>query len=41
MIYEQSVVARSNGGSKSDVSDRDRTDLIRLGKKPVLKVGLE
>ena len=40
-ICEHSVVVKSNCGLKSDGSDRDRTDLIRLGKKPVLKVGLE
>ena len=40
-ISKHSVVVKSNRGSKSDLSDRDRTDLIRLGKKPVLRVGLE
>ena len=31
---------KSNGATKSGSVDRDRADLIRLGKKPVLRVGL-
>lgn len=36
-----SVVIKSNGGTQNGSVDRDQADLIRLGKKPVLRVGLE
>ena len=35
------VAIKSNAAMKSDSLDRDRADLRRLGKKPVLKVGRE
>ena len=31
---------RNNGRTRTDPLDRDRADLLRLGKKPVLRVGL-
>ena len=35
------VAIKSNATTQSGSVDRDRADLIRLGKTPVLKVGLE
>ena len=35
------IAIKSNGATQSGPADRDRADLIRLGKNPVLKVGLE
>ena len=35
------VAIKSNAAMQSGSVDRDRADLIRLGKKPVLKVGFE
>ena len=34
------VAIKSNDATENDSVDRDRADLIRLGKKPVLRVGL-
>ena len=31
---------KSNGATRNGYIDRDRADLIRLGKKPVLRVSL-
>ena len=39
-ISNNSVVIKSNDAIQSGPVDRDRADLIRLGKKPVLRVGL-
>ena len=36
----KSVVFKSRGGIQSGSSDRDRVDMIRMGKQPVLRVGL-
>lgn len=39
-VIGNSVVIKSNGATQDGSVDRDRADLIRLGKKPVLRVGL-
>lgn len=38
-VAKKFVTINSNGASRNGSMDRDRADLIRLGKKPVLKVG--
>lgn len=40
LVSKNSFVAKGNGATQNDL-DRDRADLIRLGKKPVLRVGLD
>lgn len=39
-VSKNSIVIKSNGATRSTPRDRDQADLIRLGKKPVLRVGL-
>ena len=38
-VSKDSVAIKSNGARRDSPVDRDRADLIRLGKKPVLRVG--
>lgn len=37
-VSKDSVTIKSDGAMEKGCVDRDRADLIRLGKKPVLKV---
>lgn len=39
-VSNNSVVIKSNAATQNGSADRDHADLIRLGKKPVLRVGL-
>ena len=39
-VSKNSVAIKNNGATQNGSLDRDRADLIRLGKKPVLRVGL-
>ena len=39
-VSKKSVAIKDNGATQHASLDRDRADLIRLGKKPVLRVGL-
>ena len=39
-VSKNPVAIKSNGATQSGSLDRDRADLIRLGKKPVLRVSL-
>ena len=39
-VSKNSIVIKSNGATRSTPRDRDQADLIRLGKRPVLRVGL-
>ena len=39
-VSKKSVAIKDNGATQHSSLDRDRADLIRLGKKPVLRVGL-
>ena len=38
-VFKNSVAIKSNGTTQNSSLDQDRADLIRLGKKPVLRVG--
>lgn len=37
-VSKKPVTIKSDGATEKGSVDRDRADLIRLGKKPVLKV---
>ena len=37
-VSKNPEIIESNGTAKDIIEDRDRADLIRLGKRPVLKV---
>jgi len=39
-VSKNPEIIGSNGTAKDIIEDRDRADLIRLGKRPVLKVTL-